>query len=375
MSHQGYKTIDQRRVMKTSGGGEIVEVDGGHIIRPIGRKDRHSKVYTSKGPRDRRVRLSAHTAIEFYDVQDRLGYDRPSKAVDWLIKKAKPSIDQLAELPPWNLSATTQIPEESEEYQQNNAAGGLTGNGMLIGEPSQSSAADYNFQLQMQLGDNSNQQQQGNAFVSPHVDPTDPPIAFFPTNSATSSSINFHTCPPDIIPRPDISTENLGLSLHLFQDHPGFIPWQSHQQGETENHAVPSNEQQTLFAGLTPVGFENNYQRMVTWNNETTTDHVNKVGFMVNPPPYLGSGSSEYSPSGTLQSSFSPSFRSWGDFPMASSELHRSQPVHQAIFGSRFLSQGFVGFDIPERIQAEEQREKNHGVASNRPSSYSPTHN
>ncbi|CAI9089270.1 OLC1v1023817C1 [Oldenlandia corymbosa var. corymbosa] len=79
--------------------GEIIQVQGGHILRATGRKDRHSKVYTSKGPRDRRVRLSAHTAIQFYDVQDRLGYDRPSKAVDWLIKKAKTAIDKLAESP------------------------------------------------------------------------------------------------------------------------------------------------------------------------------------------------------------------------------------------------------------------------------------
>ncbi|KAI3809596.1 hypothetical protein L1987_19191 [Smallanthus sonchifolius] len=64
-------------------------------IRSTGLKDRHSKVYTAKGPRDRRLRLSALTAIQFYDVQDRLGYDRPSKAVDWLINKAKASIDQL----------------------------------------------------------------------------------------------------------------------------------------------------------------------------------------------------------------------------------------------------------------------------------------
>ncbi|KAI8017002.1 Transcription factor TCP10 [Camellia lanceoleosa] len=71
------------------GGGEIVEVQGGHIVRSIGRKDRHSKVCTAKGPRDRRIRLAAHTAIQFYDVQDRLGYYRPSKAVDWLIKKKK----------------------------------------------------------------------------------------------------------------------------------------------------------------------------------------------------------------------------------------------------------------------------------------------
>nr|WDA53403.1 tcp transcription factor [Erycina pusilla] len=66
-----------------------------HIIQETGRKDRHSKVCTAKGPRDRRVRLSAHTAIQFYDVQDRLGYDRPSKAIDWLMKNAKVAIDEL----------------------------------------------------------------------------------------------------------------------------------------------------------------------------------------------------------------------------------------------------------------------------------------
>ncbi|KAG2327632.1 hypothetical protein Bca52824_010360 [Brassica carinata] len=86
------------------GVGEIIEVPGGHIIRATGRKDRHSKVFTSKGPRDRRVRLAAHTAIQFYDVQDRLQYDRPSKAVDWLIKKAKAAIDKLE---------TTQEPENN----------------------------------------------------------------------------------------------------------------------------------------------------------------------------------------------------------------------------------------------------------------------
>ncbi|KAL7185421.1 hypothetical protein ACSBR2_027374 [Camellia fascicularis] len=96
-------------IMKNSGGGEIVQVQGGHILRSTGRKDRHSKVVTSKGPRDRRVRLAAHTAIQFYDVQDRLGYDRPSKAVDWLMKKAKNAIDKLSEIPPWNPTDSTTI--------------------------------------------------------------------------------------------------------------------------------------------------------------------------------------------------------------------------------------------------------------------------
>ncbi|KAF3777309.1 Transcription factor [Nymphaea thermarum] len=66
------------------------------VSRASGGKDRHSKVLTAKGLRDRRVRLSVSTAIQFYDLQDRLGFDQPSKAVDWLIKAAA---DAIAELP------------------------------------------------------------------------------------------------------------------------------------------------------------------------------------------------------------------------------------------------------------------------------------
>ncbi|KAL6567286.1 Transcription factor [Orobanche gracilis] len=69
------------------------------VSRASGGKDRHSKVLTSRGLRDRRVRLSVNTAIQFYDLQDRLGYDQPSKAVEWLLKAAANSID---ELPPMN---------------------------------------------------------------------------------------------------------------------------------------------------------------------------------------------------------------------------------------------------------------------------------
>ncbi|KAJ8762008.1 hypothetical protein K2173_006610 [Erythroxylum novogranatense] len=96
------------------GGGGVFGVDGGgtnrlsawhhssriiRVSRASGGKDRHSKVWTSKGLRDRRVRLSVTTAIQFYDLQDRLGYDQPSKAVEWLIKAAA---DSIAELPSLN---------------------------------------------------------------------------------------------------------------------------------------------------------------------------------------------------------------------------------------------------------------------------------
>lgn len=90
-----------------------------HIAGSIGKKDRHSKVCTSKGPRDRRVRLSANTAIQFYDVQDRLGYDRPSKAVDWLMEKAKTAIDALAELPPRRGEQSLQHPQFCNDQDLN----------------------------------------------------------------------------------------------------------------------------------------------------------------------------------------------------------------------------------------------------------------
>ncbi|CAN6352405.1 unnamed protein product [Urochloa humidicola] len=63
-----------------------------------GGKDRHSKVVTARGLRDRRVRLSVPTAIQFYDIQDRLGVDQPSKAIEWLIRAAAAAIDELPSL-------------------------------------------------------------------------------------------------------------------------------------------------------------------------------------------------------------------------------------------------------------------------------------
>ncbi|CAA7038608.1 unnamed protein product [Microthlaspi erraticum] len=69
------------------------------VSRAFGGKDRHSKVCTLRGLRDRRVRLSVPTAIQLYDLQERLGLDQPSKAVDWLLDAAKDEIDELPPLP------------------------------------------------------------------------------------------------------------------------------------------------------------------------------------------------------------------------------------------------------------------------------------
>ncbi|XP_023527017.1 transcription factor TCP17-like isoform X2 [Cucurbita pepo subsp. pepo] len=69
------------------------------VSRAFGGKDRHSKVCTIRGLRDRRVRLSVSTAIQLYDLQDRLGLNQPSKVVDWLLNVAKDEIDELPPLP------------------------------------------------------------------------------------------------------------------------------------------------------------------------------------------------------------------------------------------------------------------------------------
>lgn len=76
------------------------------VSRAFGGKDRHSKVYTVRGLRDRRVRLSVPTAIQLYDLQDRLGLNQPSKVVDWLLDAAKHEIDELPplQMPPGSLN-------------------------------------------------------------------------------------------------------------------------------------------------------------------------------------------------------------------------------------------------------------------------------
>ncbi|XP_031095796.1 transcription factor TCP17-like [Ipomoea triloba] len=99
------------------------------VSRAFGGKDRHSKVCTVRGLRDRRVRLSVPTAIQLYDLQDRLGLNQPSKVVDWLLNAAKNEIDELPplQLPPtgifnpnlqqWLCSAKEGLPLEPRDHK------------------------------------------------------------------------------------------------------------------------------------------------------------------------------------------------------------------------------------------------------------------
>ncbi|OIV91975.1 hypothetical protein TanjilG_09516 [Lupinus angustifolius] len=107
-STRGNEEEDKRRVGGCGNDGSTNHFNSGsnwnnssrivRVSRASGGKDRHSKVMTSKGLRDRRVRLSVTTAIQFYDLQDRLGFEQPSKAVEWLINAASDSISELPSL-------------------------------------------------------------------------------------------------------------------------------------------------------------------------------------------------------------------------------------------------------------------------------------
>nr|UKB40097.1 TCP transcription factor [Delphinium anthriscifolium] len=58
-------------------------------------KDRHSKIVTAQGVRDRRMRLSYDIAVAFFMVQDMLGFDKASKTVGWLLGKSQAAINEV----------------------------------------------------------------------------------------------------------------------------------------------------------------------------------------------------------------------------------------------------------------------------------------
>ncbi|XP_076905121.1 uncharacterized protein LOC143560787 [Bidens hawaiensis] len=71
------------------------------VSRSYGGKDRHTKVWTIRGLKDRRIRLSEPAALQLYSLQDQLGLSQPSKVIDWLLDVAK---DDIAKLPPLQMA-------------------------------------------------------------------------------------------------------------------------------------------------------------------------------------------------------------------------------------------------------------------------------
>lgn len=366
--------------------GEIVEVrGGGHIVRATGRKDRHSKVCTAKGPRDRRVRLSAHTAIQFYDVQDRLGYDRPSKAVDWLIKKAKPAIDELAELPAWKpTTAPIQNPNFRREIHD--------GDGDFL-----DTVAGPSCKRTMMGVGNGNQSGAGNgsSFLPASMDSdaiADTIKTFFPMEAsaeANSSGMQFQSFTQQ---KPGSHSQDLRLSLQSFQD-PTILLHHHHPAAQHQNPPpVSHGEAHNLFTGAvaaTQLGFDasgcsehhENHQRLAAWNAAIDAaaaggERVSSgtEGYLFNSPPpplyqQLFGGHHQFlsSQRGPLQSSNTPWIRAWTEPSPATAIASAADPSqHQTtmipIYPSPLSSigfasgvDGFSGFRIPARIQGEEE--------------------
>ncbi|CAO2835751.1 unnamed protein product [Amaranthus hypochondriacus] len=200
--------------------------------------------------------------------------------------------------------------------------------------------------------------------------------------------------------------QDLKLSLQSFQD-PILMHSHSHHGGS----AAHNEQQQALFPGAVPIGFENPHtdwgdsqhhpspelgrlhRLVVGWNTQQTGTEHHSVGtgsgssngggsgYVFNQPspllqPLFGGGqhSQFLSQRGPLQSSNTPSIRAWLSDPSfsisSSSEHHNHQAIQvhpQALSGLGFVSGGFSGFHIPARIQGEEEQNGD----LNRPSSAS----
>ncbi|GLT48595.1 hypothetical protein SLA2020_222100 [Shorea laevis] len=390
-SHHQAATSSRLGIRHASG--EIVEVQGGHIVRSTGRKDRHSKVCTAKGPRDRRVRLSAHTAIQFYDVQDRLGYDRPSKAVDWLIKKAKPAIDELAELPPWNPETVTNTGRTKSNNQQQSKENDFqfhTHQGNVVENLAEGSGSSrrtvtmVGSEVQnLQHGEMGENPSNNSSFLPPSLDSdaiADTIKSFFPMGASTetpSSSMQFQSYPPDLLSRTSSQNQDLRLSLQSFQE-----PILLHQQAPTHAH----QSEQVLFSGSAPLGgfdassagWEHHphpaeiarFQKMMTWNSAAADTGSGSGGGgggltfsypQLQPPlqPFFGHNNQLFFQRGPLQSSNTPLIRAWIDQPITAADHHQiPHTIHHqsAISSIGFASSGgFSGFRIPARIQGDEE--------------------
>ncbi|CAG7896517.1 unnamed protein product [Brassica rapa] len=304
------------------GCGEIVEVEGGHIVRSTGKKDRHSKVCTAKGPRDRRVRLSAPTAIQFYDVQDRLGLDRPSKAVDWLIMKAKSAIDNLAELPPWNPADTTrQAAANKPKRSKTVIPPPETG---IHGGPGEETERHHQ-------------------------------SSFLP---ASVSTPHYHPPPSS---RANAQRQDLRLSLHSFQNGPAFAD-------ETE-HALFSGQSNPLVFDSSTASCDQSpefgkMQRLVTWNNGGAADSAafGGGGFVFASPATTTSfqpQSQFFSQRGPLQSINTPMPRAWFDPYHDHHHNHHHHPyhispaIHQSAIPARYLSEQDGHGDKPSSASSD----------------------
>lgn len=344
--HQHHRRQQLQQAARDGGSsGESTPVDAlvtafgsGRIVRSAaGRKDRHSKVCTARGLRDRRVRLAAHTAIRFYDVQDRLGYDRPSKAVDWLIRNAKAAIEELPdrpeEVPP---TAEPAAAEPSSEQVTSTSSYGF-------GNPGGTAMA--NSFLQHSLGADQ---------VSDNVK------SLFPSSSTATAGGHdeYRGSPPDLLSRTTSrQPQELCLTLQSNQNH-------------LFTHVSPNHHGVISSAGV--PGWPDHGQRMPSsWhasenNAEEGRGGGNGDGYMfagIPPRPGLDQSQLFSSHGEPLQSSgggWAASARAWLD-PLAA--MHQPSQMSGQIGFSHLVGGGgggFMGFLAPsaQRLQLQDEEEE-----------------
>uniref|UniRef100_A0A0D9X849 TCP domain-containing protein n=1 Tax=Leersia perrieri TaxID=77586 RepID=A0A0D9X849_9ORYZ len=95
--------------------------------RPL-RTDRHSKIRTAQGVRDRRMRLSVGVARDFFALQDKLGFDKASKTVEWLLAQSRKAIDSLSLSDYDHAAVAVASPPEAKEKGEAPASSSSTTN-------------------------------------------------------------------------------------------------------------------------------------------------------------------------------------------------------------------------------------------------------
>ncbi|KAK8569464.1 hypothetical protein V6N13_046516 [Hibiscus sabdariffa] len=93
-NEENYSGMDWSTTKRSNDATEVVQRTPGKRSS-TSKRDRHSKINTANGPRDRRMRLSLDVAREFFGLQDMLGYDKASRTVEWLLIHARQEIKRL----------------------------------------------------------------------------------------------------------------------------------------------------------------------------------------------------------------------------------------------------------------------------------------
>ncbi|KAG7017140.1 Transcription factor TCP12, partial [Cucurbita argyrosperma subsp. argyrosperma] len=93
---KGRRSLEVKKKKKKKGSSSNSNrKNGSSTTKRTGKKDRHSKICTAQGPRDRRMRLSLQIARKFFDLQDMLGFDKASKTIEWLLSHSNSAIKAL----------------------------------------------------------------------------------------------------------------------------------------------------------------------------------------------------------------------------------------------------------------------------------------